>query len=253
MLTVRHDGPVAVVALDHGPVNALDTALCDAITTTFEDLARRDDDVGAVVLTGNGRAFSAGVDLPHVLDGSPEDRRRFLASLVGCFVAVFRIATPTVAAVDGHAIAGGCVIACACDHRVAASAELRIGLTELAVGVPFPTSALEIVRSRTGHHLHELVLGARTYGPREALERGLVDEVVPPEQLESRALEVARRLAAVPPATYRLAKLALQHPAADRIDRLTGAWDPQVIELWSADPVVGSAMERFAAEVLGGR
>ena len=113
MISVEeHDG-VALVRLDHGKVNALDLELLTAITATMSRLA----DAPAVVLTGARTVFSAGVDLRRIADGGPAYVREFLPALSQAFLAVFDHPRPLVAAVNGHALAGGCVLAAACDLR----------------------------------------------------------------------------------------------------------------------------------------
>src|SRR5262245_9944474 len=126
--------------MNHGKVSALDLELCEAISA-----ALRDFDSGPVVFTGTGNVFSAGVDLWKVADGGAEYIRAFLPALVDAFDAVFTCPVPVVAAINGHAIAGGCVLAAACDHRIMTSGPARIGVPELLVGVPFPGLALDIV------------------------------------------------------------------------------------------------------------
>ncbi|MDP9435278.1 MAG: enoyl-CoA hydratase/isomerase family protein, partial [Actinomycetota bacterium] len=148
----RHDG-CAVVTLSAGKVNALDLELCGELTDVVGGLPD-DPQVRSVVLTGAGRAFSAGVDLPSITAGGGAHAREFVSALARCFETVLHCPLPVVAAVNGHAIAGGCVLACATDHRVVADdPAVRLGLTELAVGVPFPTSAVEIMRWRLGDPL----------------------------------------------------------------------------------------------------
>ena len=155
MLETEDRSGVTVLRLKHGKVNALDTELLRAITAAFQDL----DPTAAVVLTGHGSAFSAGVDLKRIVDGGQPYVREFLPALTETFLAVFNHPGPVVAAVNGHAIAGGCVLAAACDARLMSGG--RIGLAELSVGVPFPTVALEIMRHAVGPAVGNLVLTAR--------------------------------------------------------------------------------------------
>jgi enoyl-CoA hydratase len=165
---------VAVVRLAHGKVNALDLELLDRITATFTDL-----DAGratAIVLTGTGRAFSAGVDLWRIVEGGDDYVRAFLPALDAAFRAVFTCGKPVVAGLNGHAIAGGAILAAACDHRIMAGG--TIGVTELLVGVPFPPTALEILRHAYGERAaRRAVLTGATHPPAEALAAGYVDEV----------------------------------------------------------------------------
>jgi enoyl-CoA hydratase len=112
---------------------------------------------------------------------------------------LYTLPIPTVAALNGHALGGGLVLALACDWRLAAEADLRIGLTEVTAGVPYPAVAMEIVRAElTPAALRSLVLTGRVVAPQAAMTLGVVDELVSPEGLFSRALARARELAALP-------------------------------------------------------
>jgi enoyl-CoA hydratase len=241
---------VAVVRLAHGAVNALDLDLLRAITRTFEELDR-DEHLG-IVFTGAGRAFSAGVNLWHIAEGEPSYLEAFLPALVTAFETVFNTGKPVVAAVNGHAIAGGCIFAACCDRRIMADAAGRIGVSELLVGVPFPTAALEILGYAVGaQELRRAVFSGGTWEPARALERGLVDEVVPPAHLLERAVRAARQLGtSVPPDTYRLTKQQLQQEVNERIARYWPAHEPEVTRLWRArvrDGGIRSYMEQVTA------
>lgn len=251
MLRVERRDTIAVLRLEHGAVNALDLELCEAIVETLGELA--DEAVGAVVVTGDGQTFSAGVDLVRILDEQEGGwyRSAFLAALGQCFDAMLRWPGPTVAAVDGAAIAGGCVLASACDRRFL-GARARIGLTELAVGVPFPTTAIEIMRHRAGARLGEAVFGAATYGADAAVSLGLAEEVVADADLLERAADVASAMAAVPRDTYALAKQQVLEPVLDRIDRLSARWEPDMVDVWGREEVQAQ-VTAFAREHLGYR
>ena len=119
------NGDVAIVSLAHGKVNAMDVELCEAVTARFEAL--RQGDSTAVVLTAQGSVFSAGVDLKRIVDGGAAYAERFIPALCGMFEAVLFHPRPVVAAINGHAIAGGCVLACAADLRLMADGPGRIG------------------------------------------------------------------------------------------------------------------------------
>jgi enoyl-CoA hydratase len=225
------DGDVAVLTLAHGPVNAMDPELCEAIAAQFRALVT--DPARAVVVTGAGSAFSAGADLRRLLAEGEPYARRFLTALDDCFRAAFTLGKPVVAAVNGHAIAGGCVLAACADAVLMADGRARIGLPEIAVGVPFPRGALEVVRYAVGDvAARRLVIGARPVPVGQAHGIGLVDEVVPAGELAAVAVERARALVATaPPDTFALTKAQLRRDAVERWDARTDE-DDAVLALW---------------------
>jgi enoyl-CoA hydratase len=232
--------------ISHGKANALDLDLCRGLERALAEAEARE---GALIITGVGTLFSAGVDLFKVVDGGRPYIARFLPALSGLFLRLFTFPRPVVAAINGHAIAGGCILACACDYRVMAEGKGRIGLPELHVGVPFPASAVELLRSVTDPaRLQEFLLLGRTYEPREAAAVGLVNEVVAAEALMERAVTVARDLNARPAASYRITKEFLRGPAAERI-RNAEQDRRELIDAW-ASPSTLDAIREYLARTL---
>lgn len=227
---VRHDR-VAVLTMTHGKANALDVELCRALRNALDASAAPSTD--AVVLTGTGSIFSAGVDLHRVVAGGKPYLADYLPELRRLFTRLAHFELPLVAAVNGHAIAGGCILLAAADRAVMAEGRGRVGVTELLVGVPFPAIAFELLRLRAGDaQLAGLVLDAPTFEPEQALARGLIDAVVPAEDLLANSLEVARRLAALGPA-FGIAKRQLRLPLEERV-RSGAALEDEVDEVWGA-------------------
>src|ERR1700722_1322458 len=212
MLETEHRSGVTVLRLKHGKVNALDTELLRAITAAMQD----HDPAAAVVITGHGSAFSAGVDLKRIVDGGQAYVREFLPALTQTFLAVFNHPGPVVAAVNGHAIAGGCVLASACDVRLMSAG--RIGLSELSVGVPFPTVALEVMRHAVGPAAGNLALTARLLDAAQAQSIGLIHDVEAPEVLLDSAVTLAQAMAKTPVEVFALSKRQLQLPARAAMD-----------------------------------
>jgi enoyl-CoA hydratase len=241
--------PVAVLRMAHGPVNAMDLELCRALAERFRGLAA--DPARAVVVTGSDRAFSAGVDLKRCTAEGEPYVTRFLPALADAFRTAFELSKPLVAAVNGHAIAGGCVLAACADVALMAEGVARIGVPEIRVGVPFPRIALEVLGAAVGERgARELVMGAQTYPPDRAAQLGLVHEVVPAAELESRALAAAAEMARdIPPDTFAITKRQLRRAPLERSDRYADEDDP-VAKLWArhiADGWVG----RYLASVTG--
>ena len=239
-------GDVVVLRMAHGPVNALDLELLNDLIGTLAELS---DAAPPIVLTGAGRSFSAGVDLRRITSEPVEYIGEFLVALSLAFHAVFQYPGPTVAAINGHAIAGGFVLAAACDHRIAANGGARLGLSELRVGVPFPTAAIEIVRHAVGTAAAtRFALGAELVSVAEGMRQGFVDEIVGAEVLEHTAAVRARDRADLGAEAYLLAKRQLQRPVWDNIERHAGTEDALVTQLWSrADSL--ARIQKFMASI----
>ncbi len=227
----RSDGRgTAEIRMAHAPANVLTVEFADALAGEISR-ARGEDSVRAVVLTGTGSTFSAGVELFRVVDEGRRYVDRLLESLGELFSMLRAFPKPLVAAVNGHAVAGGGVIACACDYRVMAAGQGRIGLPELKVGVPFPAVALDIARSAIPRrYQREVMLLGRLYDPVGAAERGLVDEIVPADELLDRARDIALDLASIPAATYSLTKRQFASAAGGAL-----GLEPELHRIWTAD------------------
>src|SRR5437870_2865283 len=167
-------------ALADGKANAMSLDFCEALTARFAAVSS----ARAVVLTGTGAIFSAGVDLVRLLEGGAPYIRKFLPALSTMLATVFSHPAPVVAAINGHAIAGGCVLACGADRRLMVRDGGRIGVTELLVGVPFPPAAMEIMRyAITPQFFADAIYSGATYTPLEAVARGFIHEVIEPQAL----------------------------------------------------------------------
>ena len=220
---------IAVLRIEHGKANTLDMELCNAVVEAFDHAG----DARAVVLTGAGRIFSAGVDLFRVLEGGKRYIEAFVPAMCRAFERVFVHPAPVVTAANGHAIAGGCLLVAAADQRLMAQGAARIGIPELQVGVPFPPIALEIMRSATPpQHFRTIVYRAETYEPAVALDLGLLDEVVEPEALLDHALARAERLASVPAEIFAITKREIRRPAMARVRSLAQTTAPEVQAQW---------------------
>ena len=248
MIELKIENGIAIVTIRHGKANALDIALCEGLAKRFEEL--RASDVRAVVMTGQGGIFSAGVDLLQVSSGGADYVRKFLPTLHRLYDAVFFCPKPVVAAINGHAIAGGCVLACCADRRIMSRAGGRIGVTELLVGVPFPALAFEIVRFAVPRrHLPEFTFGGATYDTGAALERGWVDEVVETDALMQRAIAAAQELARLSPPAFAQTKKQIRQPVSERVERSGAATDKIVTDIWAA-PETLSYIRDYVARTL---
>jgi len=247
MIDVSQHDDIVVLTLAHGKANALDPELCQALIDTFEQCAT--STAKAVIITARGGIFSAGVDLLRVVDGGAAYLSSFLPILRRAFEAAFQLPKPLVAAVNGHAFAGGCILACTADRRLMARGAGRIGVPELLVGIPFPTIALEIVRFAVpSHHVASLVYTGETVTADLAVERGLVDASADADALMDEALAEAHRLAALPAAAFAITKRQLRGPSFERI-RAGGDVDAAIRRYWES-PDGLDAIRRYVARTL---
>lgn len=163
-----------------------------------------------ILLTGAGDAFSAGLNLKEVLTLDGDGMRGFLELLERMCGALYAYPAPTAAAVNGHAIAGGCVVELCCDRRIGlAGSRGKIGLNEVALGLKFPPMVMEIARNRVPTiHQPEVLLGAGLYGMDDALRLGLLDEIA--DDPEAAASAWLTRVGAHPPAAYAATKQTLR-------------------------------------------
>lgn len=249
MLKIEDNDGIELVRIRHGKANAVDLELLRGLRDALAEIDRRGS--RAVVLTGEGSIFSAGVDLFKVLDGGVDYLSDFLPVLSNVLREIAEFPNPVVAAMNGHAIAGGCILACACDYKVMAAGSGRVGVPELRVGVPFPAVPLEILRMVVPRqYLQEVVLLGRTYEPEEACTRGLVDEIVSKADLEERALEIAFEMASVGAESFSVTKRQLRLPHLAAMDATAELYDSEVETLWK-EPASHEAIRAYLEKTLG--
>lgn len=242
-----NDG-VTTLRLAHGKASAMDLELIDAGALAFAEAA--ESDARAVILTGTGSIFSAGVDLFRMTNEGAPYVEKFVPALARFVLDLIAFPKPLIVAVNGHAIAGGCVMTLAGDYRLMAQGNARIGLPELLVGVPFPASVLELARfAIPTQHLQSILYTGRTVTADEAVRIGLVDEVVPPDSLITRAEELARHFASLPPRAFANAKRQLRDRAIIQSKRYAGEFDDDVREQWK-DPATHAAIRDYLARTV---
>ncbi len=219
MGTIRVDnreGGVRILTLDRPPANAIDGTLLSDLSKSLED-AGKDDSVRALVVTGSGGFFSGGLDLTEPFRDSESMRKR-LELYRDSHLRLLTFPKPTIAMVNGHAIAGGVILVLACDARLGLDGDYRIGLNEVAIGAAFPKIAFEIVRLRLTHaQASELLLGAAIYPASHGIRLGVMDELLPADGFETTVLERAAYLGAFPREAYAHTKAALVAEAAARV------------------------------------
>jgi enoyl-CoA hydratase len=239
MLDLTHRGAVTVLRMAHRKANALDLEFCEALTAQL-DACERSPSTRALVITGSGAMFSAGVDLLRVVDGGADYVRVFLPAMNRMFERLFAFPKPVVAAVNGHAIAGGCIMVCAADWRLMTREAGRIGIPELLVGVPFPVVPLEIMRFATqASQLQALAYRGLTLAAGDALQYGLIDSVTDADRLLDEAMAIAESVAALPAEAFALTKAQLREPALQRM-KAGASTDVAVQSAWASAATLGA-------------
>jgi enoyl-CoA hydratase len=229
-MTVAHyklEGPTAVVQMDDGKANALSDAM---IAELGEALARAEKEASALVLTGRPDRFCAGFDL-RVMMKSPDDARAMLKRGADLLMRLYGTPLPLVVACTGHALAGGALVLLTADVRVGTPGAFRIGLNEVAIGLPVPVLAMELARDRLSKAaLVHATLGARIYDPEEAARVGFLDEVAPTEGALARAMEEAQKLGGLSRLAYSATKKRLR---GKTIAHILGTLDEDMAQIAS--------------------
>ena len=202
-VTVTVEEGIVVVRVDDGRANALSHTVLDGLDAALD---RAEAEASAVVMTGREGRFCAGFDL-SVMMASAHDRRVLVEKGAHVFLRMAEFARPIVVACTGHALAAGAVWLTCVDWRIGADVEAKIGLNEVAIGMPLPIFAVEMARERLSkRHFLAATAHARIYSPREAVDAGYLDEVVPPVLLGAAAMAKATALGALKDPAYRLTK-----------------------------------------------
>ena len=248
MIQVEPQDGVAVVRFARPPANAIELESARALEEALGRL-EAESDVRAVVLTGQGAFFSAGLDLKVVPAYDAARQRAMVMAINRLLGRLYGLGLPAVAAVNGHAIAGGLVVALACDYRIGSRAGYRLGLTETKVAVPYPVAAMTVVEAELAPAVaRRVVLLARHETPEDALADGILDELAAPDALLPRALEMAQELAALPRDAYARIKRQLRGRALERIAQVVARGDDPLLAAW-----IGEETAPAAARVLGDR
>ena len=242
MVIEQRDG-VRVARMEFGRANAMNHNLLDGLAATLAD-----GDPQPTVLTGEGRVFSAGLDLV-TLDGVDRDGlEKVLTRFAATMIQVLTTPYPLVAAVNGHAVAGGCVLALACDYRVGMEGEFKIGMNELSIGLPLPAVASEIPRAAlTPQTYRTVVMSGVLMAPEIAQRVGIFDMVS--EDAEScieQACTVARARGKSLEA-FAAVKAAMIAPIVNAIKQLREPLDRRFVDIWFSDAATASRRETIAS------
>jgi enoyl-CoA hydratase len=212
-VTTTIDDGVAVVRMDDGKMNAIGHAVLEQLHAALDTALA---EARSVCLVGNEKALSAGFDLAVMTGDDPAAVRALVQAGAEMHLRIYTHPQPTVAALTGHALAAGALLALACDTRIAAPGKSKIGLNEVAIGLALPEFAYELATARLSpRFLTRAAIQAELFDPEGAVAAGYVDRVE--EDAVGAAIAEARRLGAIPKGAYAKTKIAMRQPLADRL------------------------------------
>jgi enoyl-CoA hydratase/carnithine racemase len=234
-MQVSKDGEIATVTLNRGKVNALNEPMVEELTKSFEDL-ETDNEVRSIIFTGSGKFFSFGFDVPEFLNYSKSDFIRYLEKFTNFYTYLFLFPKPIVAALNGHTIAGGCMLATACDFRLMVTGKAKISLNEITFGSPVLAGSVEMLRYCVGsRNAQSILYSGAMYSAEEACQLGLIDQVSSEDALTEDVRKVAQELAQKDSSAFRSIKHLLRKPAAEKMIKREKDAILEFVDIWYSE------------------
>jgi len=197
-IQVVYYGTIGVLKLNRKITNAINLTFVNALTGKLKEIRKNSDVDGVVITSSNDKFFSIGFDIPGLIDLSKEDFRNFYHSFNQLCLDMYTFPKPMIAAITGHAVAGGCILALCCDYRFIAEGNKLMGLNEIKLGVPIPYPADCILRELVGYrNARDIVDSGEFFPPEKLMEMGVVDEVLPLEQVLPMSIKKAKLLGTI--------------------------------------------------------
>jgi enoyl-CoA hydratase/carnithine racemase len=221
---------IAVLRLNNGVTNAISPEFVDDLSATVKQIKNQ---FKGLVLAGGGKFFCIGLDLPTLLQLDRPDMTEFYIRFNQAVLDLYTLPMPTAVAIDGHAIAGGAIIAMSSDFRFVSSGRKLIGFNEVKIGVPVPYLADLMLRQITGDRCAtEMMFSGEFFEPQQAQKVGLIDDVFSPEDLEEKAVAKISELAALPPYGMAVIKNSRIEAVRSRYEEMRSADADWFLNCW---------------------
>jgi len=234
-VSVSIENGVAEVVLHRGKVNALNESVVEELKGCFQEL-EVDPETRAVILTAAGRFFSFGFDIPEFRNHTPEAFTRYLTKFADLYTYLFVYPKPVVAALNGHTIAGGAMLATACDHRIMIDGKAKISLNEISFGSSVFAGAVEMLKACVGHaNAETILLSGEMYSADDALKLGLIHQKAPEQTFREEAMRVAQKFAKTDQQAFRSIKFLLRKPIAERMVPREAASIKEFVDIWYSE------------------
>jgi enoyl-CoA hydratase/carnithine racemase len=249
MIRIEYDGTVAIVKLDRDVTNALNLDLVTELDKTLQ-VVKQDAQVHSLVLTStHEKFFSIGFDIPQLYELSKNDFSIFYKAFNRLCMDLYTVPKMTVAAITGHAVAGGCILALCCDYRFIAEGKKKMGLNEIKLGVPIPYPADCMLRQIVGfRNSREIVDSGNFYLPEKLLHLGLIDEIFALDKVLPEAIEKAKLIEKLSPDAFAFIKRNRVEEVVGQISSKLREKEQIFLELWYSNEVrdrLKIAMEKF--------
>lgn len=241
-------GSLTVLRLDKPRGNAIDEPLVDALREAARTLAADADVRGVLLASAHPKLFCPGLDLRTLIDYDREAMERFMLRFAEAVWALYGLTKPLVAAVGGHAVAGGCILALTADHRLLRRGGVEMGLNEVRIGLPLPWSVSVLLRTSVpASSLARVALLGKNFADEEALAAGLVDELAGADGFEQRCLERLAEYAEKDPLAFGTTKAYLRAPALVAMQAHEQARISEFLDAWFAEPMRARLREMVEA------
>ena len=241
---------VIILKMNRSVTNAVNLRLLAELSKHVE-MSKNDKKVAGIVLTStNNKFFSIGFDIPELIKLTREDFREFYTAFNQICIDMYTFPKPLIAAITGHAVAGGCILTLCCDYRFIAEGKKLMGLNEIKLGVPLPYPADRILRQIVDDHAARTILDTGDFFPPEqTLKMGLVDEVMPLERVVERAIEKIESIQTNSLDAFKLIKRNRIEKVEAEIQSSLKAKEEIFIEMWYTDDArrkLKAALEKFS-------
>jgi enoyl-CoA hydratase/carnithine racemase len=240
---------VTVISLNRGTTNAINQQLVDELTKALRQVRDDSDARGVVLVSSNEKFFSIGLDIPQLFELSRDDFGAFYRAFNQLCIDLYTLPKPLVAAITGHATAGGCILALCCDYRFIAEGRKLMGMNEIKLGVPVPYPIDCIFRQLVGVRIaREVVDSGEFYPPDELIGMGMVDQALPLEQVLPKSIDKVRLLGSYRQEAFKMIKRNRTETVEAEILARLKEKEEFFIECWYSDEVrkrLKEAMEKF--------
>jgi len=249
LISVEFLDKVALINFSHATTNAINLELITELRRLLGEINANPDIKGLVLTSNNQKFFSIGFNIPQLYDLSPEEFTGFYQSFNQTCIELLVFPKPTIAAITGHAIAGGCILTLCCDFRMIMDGHKLMGLNEVKLGVPIPYPAACILPHIVGHqNARTITFTGDFYPPLEAQKMGLVDEIMPPEELIHACITKAAGIGSTSAESFGIIKNNLIQPIVRVIQEGSAQQDQRFVEQWFMEATrkrLQEAMDKF--------